>query len=701
MAGGSSPGAGSCAVAFGVRAFVRLRPPAEKQEIDIIEFSATRPRVITIKDPLSSGRREHSYEFSGVFDKDVTQEKVFAPVAGPVVDGALLGRSGCVMAYGQTGSGKTYSIFGEGNGDDRGLLPRAMERLFHGVAERERTLGTAAATITVSFLEVYMDQVRDLGFDPSPADESASEGEDVAEDEAGRRASRARTTSSGSLPEKPPGNRGSDADAARLPMKQRSATTALAFTAGKLAGSNAAGQYRPPRGLEVRETPDGTVHVQGLAKLPAKDLDEVRRILDMGQARRSTATTAVNVQSSRSHTVFTVYLPSLDKDESCISLSFVDLAGSERLAKSKAEGQRFHEALAINSSLTALGKVVLALASDPKTVKHIPYRDSKLTRILSPSLGGGTQVSLLATIHPQIEDYEESLNTLSFADRCKNVARQPQVSYISVQGNQKKTISDLQATVAELKDQLQRVQASSLGGDSGVGQSGLRKPLDSVDLAIAEALAGATLPGLSPDRKRASLMGTGGTLGASMGGIGANAATAQGQKGMSPDILALMQIQAERDRQAKNKEKYDERIKALGSQRSKADSTQSGRVAEVSELEARRAGLEKQLQEIQAVARDHAQAKAKSHGRDVEGMKDSLDGNDGTLFRIHQGLERGRLAAGRKQMELEERGQQLEEKRVGTVLQLKERHAVELEELKAEVRARLDAKEARNLKLAE
>ncbi|CAE7273446.1 Kif21b, partial [Symbiodinium necroappetens] len=137
--------------------------------------------------------------------------------------------------------------------------------------------------------------------------------------------------------------------------------------------------------------------------------------------------------------------------------------------------------MAINTSLTALGKVVLALASDPKVVRHVPYRDSKLTRILSTSLR--TQVSILATIHPRVEDYEESLNTLSFADRCKNVARQPQVKYVTASGTQKAKIADLQRQVADLKEKLREVHASRKAAKT-----------DDVDDAIAQALALAAAP---------------------------------------------------------------------------------------------------------------------------------------------------------------------------------------------------------------
>ncbi|CAE7302186.1 KINUA [Symbiodinium natans] len=106
----------------------------------------------------------HSFEFSSVFSEETSQEQLFMPVAGQAVDGALQGRSGCIIAYGQTGSGKTYSIFGEDDDPvERGLLPRAMERLLHGCAQKAAKDGSELDGITVSFLEVYMDQVQLCG----------------------------------------------------------------------------------------------------------------------------------------------------------------------------------------------------------------------------------------------------------------------------------------------------------------------------------------------------------------------------------------------------------------------------------------------------------------------------------------------------------------------------------------------------------
>ncbi|CAE7036775.1 KIF21B [Symbiodinium sp. CCMP2592] len=479
----------------------------------MFEISPERQGVVTIKDPLSSGRREHSFEFNMVFNEETSQDQLFMPVAGQAVDGALQGRSGCVIAYGQTGSGKTYSIFGEDDRPtERGLLPRAMERLLHGCAQKASRDGEELDGITVSFLEVYMDQVRDLGFGSSTEDQAAEE-------------TTPRRSSSGGLAK----DDGGEPAVHKRPKLRRFATQ------GSIADRDQGGQN-----LLLRETPDGSIQVQGLAQLKVRDLSDVSRIVRAGLARRATALTESNVRSSRSHTVFTVQLPVTTADGVPTQLSFVDLAGSERLAKSKAEGQQFQEAMAINTSLTALGKVVLALASDPKVVRHVPYRDSKLTRILSTSLR--TQVSVLATIHPRVEDYEESLNTLSFADRCKNVARQPQVKYVTASGTQKAKIADLQRQVADLKEKLREVHASRKAAKT-----------DDVDDAIAQALAMAAAP--SAGGMRTESMAT--DVSASGGGDGSRRAAD------NPQLNMLMKLQDQRKQQGQAIQKCHAKLEEL------------------------------------------------------------------------------------------------------------------------------------------
>ncbi|CAN0250934.1 unnamed protein product, partial [Ectocarpus fasciculatus] len=158
--------------------------------------------------------------------------------------------------------------------------------------------------------------------------------------------------------------------------------------------------------------------------------------------------------SSRSHTVFTATVVQKDPytDETTTGmLNLVDLAGSERLKKSASEGQRKTEALHINSSLTALGKVVMAL--DPSSgLTHIPYRDSKLTRLLQNSLGGNSFTVVLATVHPIARFSEECLSTLQFANRCRSVHNNPRVNKLGDgSGGDQRKMKKLQDEIQALR----------------------------------------------------------------------------------------------------------------------------------------------------------------------------------------------------------------------------------------------------------
>ncbi|CAE7511096.1 KIF21B [Symbiodinium sp. CCMP2456] len=628
-------------VAGPVRVFVRLRPPAERQTIEMFEISPERQGVVTIKDPLSSGRREHSFEFNMVFNEETSQDQLFMPVAG----------SGCVIAYGQTGSGKTYSIFGEDESPtERGLLPRAMERLLHGCAQKASRDGEELDGITVSFLEVYMDQVRDLGFGSSMEDQAT-------EDATPRR------SSSGGLAK----DDGGEPAVQRRPKLRRFATQ------GSIADRDQGGQN-----LVLRETPDGSIQVQGLAQLKVRDLADVSRIVRAGLARRATALTESNVRSSRSHTVFTVQLPVTTADGVPTQLSFVDLAGSERLAKSKAEGQQFQEAMAINTSLTALGKVVLALASDPKVVRHVPYRDSKLTRILSTSLR--TQVSILATIHPRVEDYEESLNTLSFADRCKNVARQPQVKYVTASGTQKAKIADLQRQVADLKEKLREVHASRKAAKT-----------DDVDDAIAQALALAAAP--SAGGMRTESMAT--DVSASGGGDGARRAAD------NPQLNMLMKLQDQRKQQGQAIQKCHAKLEELS--KKKQELLQSDpRDTEVINLENRRNEMKLELTKLQEKMDEFVKEKAKNFPEQLDRILNSSDLDDGNIiFKGHDALVQGQAIAPRIANALEDGQKDIEDQGKEGLQDLVKRQTEELKEAKDGLTATLKTKCETNLNLIE
>ncbi|XP_022255659.1 osmotic avoidance abnormal protein 3-like [Limulus polyphemus] len=184
--------------------------------------------------------------------------------------------------------------------------------------------------------------------------------------------------------------------------------------------------------LELKEHPEKGVYVSGLSLHPVHNVQECELVMEQGWKNRSVGATLMNADSSRSHSIFTIHLEMMDtkvEGDQHIrqgKLNLVDLAGSERQSKTGATGDRLKEATKINLSLSALGNVISALV-DGKS-NHIPYRDSKLTRLLQDSLGGNTKTLMVACLSPADNNYDETLSTLRYANRAKNIQNKPQIN---------------------------------------------------------------------------------------------------------------------------------------------------------------------------------------------------------------------------------------------------------------------------------
>ncbi|KAG8523562.1 Kinesin-like protein KIF11 [Galemys pyrenaicus] len=193
------------------------------------------------------------------------------------------------------------------------------------------------------------------------------------------------------------------------------------------------------------------VIIKGLEEITVHNKDEVYQILEKGAAKRTTAATLMNAYSSRSHSVFSVTIhmkeTTIDGEElvKIGKLNLVDLAGSENIGRSGAVDKRAREAGNINQSLLTLGRVITALV---ERTPHVPYRESKLTRILQDSLGGRTRTSIIATISPASLNLEETLSTLEYAHRAKNIMNKPEV-------NQKLT---KKALIKEYTEEIERLK---------------------------------------------------------------------------------------------------------------------------------------------------------------------------------------------------------------------------------------------------
>jgi len=231
---------------------------------------------------------------------------------------------------------------------------------------------------------------------------------------------------------------------------------------------------------EVKENSDGLVYIKGLTSFLCRDFNEINKLMSKGNAHRSTGATNMNEHSSRSHAVFMIAVEMSEKWDNGEShvrvgrLNLVDLAGSERQGKTGAEGERLKEAVKINLSLSALGNVIGALA-DGKS-GHIPYRDSKLTRLLQDSLGGNSRTVMVATIGPASYNYDETMTTLRYASRAKRIKNKPKVN----EDPKDAMLRNYQLEIAKLRALLD-AKYNGLGPPSqaveGDGDSGRRRPI--------------------------------------------------------------------------------------------------------------------------------------------------------------------------------------------------------------------------------
>ena len=486
-----------------VKVFVRLRPTP----VDLESGSFEKVSELGSDDriTLSANQKSHAFKFDRVFNEETDQAMVHKVIGTKLVDKVLQGYNTCCFAYGQTGSGKTHSIFGSQSGPNRGLLSRVTEHLFERIRDIQSD-DEVKIKVEMTFMEMYCDQIRDLGAavsnkeDRAPSPVPTSPKKKI--QKKFREKKRRETLAPSGLTMKSMKNLTTSdwfALHKRLGFDEYVCTLSslslfLLTQLSKFSTLN----FR----YAIHEDSSGHVFVKDTATLPVSSTREVNRILQAGFKLRATHGTKMNKVSSRSHTICTFKITKEledKKDESVVGLlNIIDLAGSERVKKSESEGQRLTEALFINTSLSALGKVVMSLDPDnsDKSSDFVPYRDSKLTRLLQNSLGGNsftvcfffsvslslslclpfflsythTHQVLLATVYPIMEHYEESLSTLHFAAHCRNVKNRPVVNYAngdkrSGQGQQQsRELIKLKNQINLLRRSLQSVKRKQRSG---------------------------------------------------------------------------------------------------------------------------------------------------------------------------------------------------------------------------------------------
>ncbi|KAK4262329.1 hypothetical protein QN277_027901 [Acacia crassicarpa] len=328
----------------------------------------------------------HSFTFDHVYGNGGSPSfSMFEKCVVPLVDGLFQGYNATVLAYGQTGSGKTYTM-GTGCSDNcrTGIIPQVMDALFSKI---ETLKHQTEFQLHVSFIEILKEEVRDL-LDTSSMGRSET----------------------------------SNGHSGKLTVPGRSL-------------------------IQIRETSNGVITLAGSTEVSVGTLQEMAACLEQGSLSRATGSTNMNNQSSRSHAIFTITLEQMHKlhsnssgsdasDEDmgeeylCAKLHLVDLAGSERAKRTGSDGLRLREGIHINRGLLALGNVISALGDEKKRKEgvHVPYRDSKLTRLLQDSLGGNSKTVMIACISPADINAEESLNTLKYANRARNIQNKPVVN---------------------------------------------------------------------------------------------------------------------------------------------------------------------------------------------------------------------------------------------------------------------------------
>ncbi|CAN7023700.1 unnamed protein product [Brassica oleracea var. botrytis] len=385
-----------------VKVAVHIRPLIGDERLQGCKDCVT---VVSGKPQVQIG--SHSFTFDHVYGSTGTPStEMYQECAAPLVDGLFQGYNATVLAYGQTGSGKTYTM-GTGCGDtsQTGIVPQVMNALFTKI---ETLKDQIEFQINVSFIEIHKEEVQDL-LDPSTINKSD-------------------TTSNGKV--------------AHVPGK-------------------------PP--IQIRESSNGVITLAGSTEVSVSTLKEMAACLDQGSVSRATGSTNMNNQSSRSHAIFTITVEqmrkintdspengtcngSLKEEYLCAKLHLVDLAGSERAKRTGSDGMRFKEGVHINKGLLALGNVISALGDEKKRKDgaHVPYRDSKLTRLLQDSLGGNSRTVMIACISPADINAEETLNTLKYANRARNIRNKPVVNRDPVSSEMIKMRQQLEYLQAEL-----------------------------------------------------------------------------------------------------------------------------------------------------------------------------------------------------------------------------------------------------------
>uniref|UniRef100_A0A914DWM7 Kinesin-like protein n=1 Tax=Acrobeloides nanus TaxID=290746 RepID=A0A914DWM7_9BILA len=405
-----------------VKVALRIRPQNAREKAQQCRICTS----VTPGEPQVTIGSDKSFTFDFVFDQPTAQNTIYEAIAEKLVEGTFDGYNATVLAYGQTGSGKTYTMgtaydaAGTLPEFDLGIIPRAAQHIFNGIMERklrakEQGRVEPIFDISVQFVELYNEDIIDLLSEDRNTQANIKIGENVEK---------------------------------------------------------------------------GEIYLKGVHSQTVKSPLDILNVLKNGALNRTTAATNMNQQSSRSHAIFTISMkqqrmapidiptsaengvsesaPTTPTESELEVLTakfhFVDLAGSERLKRTGATGDRAKEGISINCGLLALGNVISALGGAQGKVSHVPYRDSKLTRLLQDSLGGNSRTLMIACASPSDVDFVETLNTLNYANRAKNIKNK----VVANQDKTSKIVGELRGRIAALEAELNEYkQGKRIIGEDG------------------------------------------------------------------------------------------------------------------------------------------------------------------------------------------------------------------------------------------
>jgi len=388
---------------FNILVCVRARPLSyQEKQLSSYETIKIMDKMVILTDPIEyngpssifkNRNKDQTYAFDYAFDKFTTQKTVFDKSTKFLIDGVVNGYNATVFAYGATGAGKTYTMLGTET--NPGIMVLTLEELFNKV----NSFIDREYKLKFWLLEIYNENIRDLlKFYKTDNNKNALE--------------------------------------------------------------NTSNEY-----LDLREDPEKGIVVSNITEISVTNSSEMLKILKRGNRNRTQESTGANETSSRSHAILQVSIEYKEKNTGIdyqikfSKLSLIDLAGSERAAATNNKGIRLIEGANINRSLLTLGNCINALCDAHLKGKkvHIPYRDSKLTRLLKDSLGGNARTVMIANVSPSINTFDDTYNTLKYANRAKNIKTSVTRNVLNAQyhiNNYENIINQLKEENARLKNEL-------------------------------------------------------------------------------------------------------------------------------------------------------------------------------------------------------------------------------------------------------